>query len=64
MRTYYITTDSGTETIEAHDLCEALAQSDVPKYVRDVDSFERWLDRVGGYGNIEVDGEIIAHVRS
>lgn len=63
----YISTDGGS-MVEAEpyvSLAEALADyDDAPKWVRDVESFERWLNKCGGYGFIEIDGDRVAEVRS
>lgn len=65
MKSYYIYTDSGSETIEAKNLAEALAEwGEAPKSVADVPTFEAWLERTGGYGAIQEDGVEIARVRS
>lgn len=65
MNTYYIYTDSGQyEPFEAADLASALDNIDVPAFVTDAIAFVAWLERVGGYGAIEENGEIIAEVKS
>jgi hypothetical protein len=62
---YYIYTDDGSyDPFVAADVAEALERTDVPESVRDTESFVAWLERVGGYGAIEEDGEIIAEVKS
>jgi DNA-binding PadR family transcriptional regulator len=63
IKTYYIYTDAGSEEIEAASLEEALAEwGEAPKWVRDGRSFERWLNKVGGFGAIQEDGVEIARV--
>jgi hypothetical protein len=63
IKTYYIYTDSGSEEIKAASLEEALAEwGEAPKWVRDSRSFERWLNKVGGFGAIQEDGVEIARV--
>jgi hypothetical protein len=61
---YQILTDSGSyaEPEEFGSLAEALEDFGAPKSVRDADSFAAWLERVGGYGWIEIDGERICEV--
>lgn len=65
MNRYHIYTDSGNyDEFEAESVTDALDQIDVPSSVTDSDTFVEWLDRVGGYGAIEENGEIIAEVKS
>lgn len=65
MSTYYITTDSSSQEIEADTLAEALKEwGEAPTKVTDVDSFEEWLEKAGGYGSIQEDGVQIASVKS
>lgn len=65
MNRYYIYTDSGQyDEFEAESVEDALDQTDVPSHVTDCDSFTAWLEKCGGYGAIEENGEIIAEVRS
>lgn len=63
---YYISTDDSSfaEPQEFDSLADALGEFGAPKGVRDAASFERWLEKVGGYGFIEVDDVRIAEVRS
>lgn len=62
----YISTDDSSfvDAAEFDSVAEALDAFDTPSYVRDEDSFCDWLERVGGYGYIEVDGEVVAEVKS
>ncbi len=54
MASYYISTDSASETLEASSADEAAREfaqgEDAPRWVRTVASLERWLRKVGGYG--------------
>lgn len=61
--TYYIFTDSTScDDIEAADVADALDQFGCPESVRSIRQFEAWLERVGGYGQIQEDGVIVAKV--
>ncbi len=64
--TYYISTDSGSfdEPAEFDSLADALDSFDAPGWVRDAAAFVRWLEKCGGYGFIEIDGERVAEVKS
>lgn len=64
--TYYISTDSGSSVRpeEFDSLAEALDDFGCPADVTDSESFAAWLDRVGGYGFIEVDGERVCEAKS
>jgi hypothetical protein len=63
IKTYYIYTDAGSEEIEAASLEEALAEwGEAPEWVKDSRTFEKWLNKVGGYGAIQEDGVEIARV--
>ena len=65
MNTYDITTDSGSQTIEAENLAEALREwNEAPAKVTTAEAWEAWLDKLGGYGNIQENGVIIARVAS
>lgn len=65
MSMYYIYTDSGQyDEFEAASVAEALDAIDVPRSVTSVETFEAWLERVGGYGEIREDGVTIAEVKS
>lgn len=65
MKTYDITTDSGSQTIEAETLAEALREWDeAPAKVTTVEAWETWLEKLGGFGNIQEDGVVIARVAS
>jgi hypothetical protein len=65
IKTYYIYTDAGSEEIEAASLEEALADwGEAPKWVKDARTFEKWLEKVGGFGAIQEDGVEIARVDS
>ena len=63
---YYVSTDSGShaEPFEFDSLAEALDDFGCPAIVTDADSFVAWLERVGGYGFIKIDGAIVAKVES
>lgn len=54
MTTFYISTDSASEEILAATADEAANEfargEDAPRWVRDVDSLQRWLEKVGGFG--------------
>lgn len=63
MSKYYIFTDSDQyDEFEAESVADALSQVDVPSSVVDAATFEGWLERVGGYGEIHEDGVIVACV--
>jgi len=65
MKTYDITTDSGSQTIEAKTLAEALREWDeAPTKVTTAKAWETWLEKLGGFGNIQEDGVVIARVAS
>ena len=65
MKTYDITTDSGSQTIEAETLAEALREWDeAPSKVTTAEAWEAWLEKLGGFGNIQEDGVVIALVES
>jgi hypothetical protein len=63
IKTYYIYTDAGSEEIEAASLEEALTEwGEAPKWVKDPLTFEKWLNKVGGFGAIQENGVEIARV--
>jgi hypothetical protein len=63
MKEYYIYTDACSEVIRARNLKQALEEwGEAPRWVRNARSFERWLNRVGGFGAIREDGVEIACV--
>lgn len=63
MKTYYITTDSGSQKIQANNINEALKQwGEAPPSVTSPKTFEAWLERLGGYGSITEDDIRIASV--
>lgn len=65
MKSYDITTDAGSTTIEAETVTEALMEwGEAPDSVTTTETFEEWLENVGGFGNIQEDGVIIARVAS
>ena len=65
MKEYYIYTDSGSDTIQAKTVEEAIAEWDeAPKWVKTIPQWERWLKRLGGYGAIQENGCEIARVSS
>lgn len=70
MTSYYISTDSAMETIEATDADAAANEfargEGAPAWVVDVESLERWLTKVGGYGQMldEATGETLFDVPS
>jgi hypothetical protein len=65
LKKYYIWTDAESEEIKAASIEEALAEwGEAPEWVRDGRSFERWLNKVGGFGAIQEDGVEIARVDS
>jgi len=65
MKAYKITTDTGSTTIEAESVTEALMEwGEAPESVTTSETFEDWLKNVGGFGNIQEDGVIVARVAS
>ena len=65
MKTFDIITDSGSQTIEAETLAEALREWDeAPAKVTTAEAWETWLENLGGFGNIQEDGVVIARVAS
>ena len=65
MKTFDITTDAGSQEIEANNLAEALKEwGEAPAKVTTAEEWEAWLEKLGGYGNIQEDGVIIARVAS
>lgn len=60
----YISTDSGSwgQAWEFDSLADALDDFGCPSRVVDESSFVAWLDRCGGYGFIEIDGDVVAEV--
>lgn len=65
MKSYYITTDSSSQEIEASNLAEALKEwGEAPAKVTTAEAFEAWLEKAGGYGSIQEDGVQIASVQS
>jgi hypothetical protein len=63
MKTYFICTDSGSETIEASNIKQALqAWGEAPASVTTPARFEEWLEKLGGYGFITEDDTEIARV--
>ena len=63
--TYTISTDdSMMSDIEAASVADALEQFGAPQGVRDVPTFEAWLEKAGGSGYIEENGVRIASVKS
>ena len=66
MSKYYISTDnsSSVRPEEFASLAEALEDFGVPSSVVDEDTFSAWLERVGGYGFIEIDGVRVVEVKS
>lgn len=62
---YYIYTDSGSEELEANNVEEAIQEwGEAPKWVKTVADWERWLDKIGGYGAIQENDVEIASVES
>ena len=65
MKTYDITTDSNSQTIEAETLADALREWDeAPTKVTTAEAWETWLEKIGGFGNLQEDGVVIARVAS
>ena len=65
MNIYDITTDSGSQTIEAENLAAALREwGEAPSKVTTAEAWEAWLGQIGGYGNIQENGVQIARVAS
>lgn len=62
MAKYIISTDDGTMVANLDELSEALARFGAPAGVVDADTFRDWLNSVGGWGHIDVDGERICEV--
>ena len=63
MKTYYISTNNGSEEIKAENVMQALEEWGVaPAGVNCCVKFEAWLEKVGGYGVILEDGVQIARV--
>ena len=58
---YYISTDAESVTVEnCKNIADALEQFECPKWVRNAEKFEKWLNKVGGFGHItESDVEIV-----
>jgi len=57
-----ISTDEATMDTAAESLSAALAEFDAPSGVHDVASFRSWLEAVGGYGWIEIDGARVVEI--
>ena len=65
MKTFDITTDAGSQTIEAETLADALREwAEAPAKVTTAEAWETWLEKLGGFGSIQEDGVIIARVAS
>ena len=62
---YYISTDSESMEIEdCKSLSDALAEFSCPSWVRSVEKFEKWLNKVGGFGYITENDIEICRVHS
>lgn len=65
MKNYYIYTDASSQEIEAENVEQAIAEfGECPEWVKTAEDFERWLDKVGGFGAITEDDIEIARVES
>ena len=62
MKTYIITTDSGSTTVRADSVRDALRKTGIP--ADSSESFACWLEEVGGYGTITEDGVVIARAEA
>ena len=61
-KTYVITTDSGSTTVQADSVRDALRKTGIP--ADSAEAFGYWLEEVGGYGTITEDGVVIARVEA
>ena len=65
MKKYYIHTDASSMEIEAENIEQAIAIfGECPEWATTAESFETWLENIGGFGEITEDGERIAYVPS
>lgn len=65
LKTYYISTDSFSQTVHAASLSEALVEfGEVPQTVTTAEEFREWLGGMGGYGSIQENGVEIVRVAS
>jgi hypothetical protein len=64
MKTYYISTDSGSQEIEAADIGRALLEFGFPKWVETSEDFEEFINESGGYGFITENDIEVARVSS
>ena len=66
MATYIITTDGGTQTVEADSVAAALEQAGPygGRQIRTLAEFAAWLIDSGGYGSLDEDGITLVRVRA
>ena len=62
-KTYTLATDSGTTTVTAASLREALGKTPgIPKHVDTAHRWVFWMMAIGGYGTLTEDGVVLARV--